>query len=389
MIGGLALGGPRQLGLVAYLLLNANETVSSDALIDVLWGGERRSATTLHVAIARLRKAFASAGEEPLRTVGSGTPDVGPGALDARVFEERAREGERALAGGDSSEHSDSSTTHLASGEGPRSPTSRPRPLPSRKRAASTISGWPRSNCGSRPISPSGATARSPVSSRRWPATSERERIVGQLMLALYRSGRQAEALEAYQRARKRLAEEQGLEPSPALKALQAQILDHAPALEPRRAAPPKAGPPSLPPRLSVEPRAPFVGRAIELDALRELWTGVGATAADRSVFLAGEPGVGKTRLAAEFARVVQRRPPSCMAAATKGWRCRISRSSKRFERRSSSSARRGWPASSAGSHPSSGASGRSLKRWANRCAPILSRSASRSLRRSARCSSR
>lgn len=167
----LALGGPRQLGLVAYLLLNANETVSSDALIDVLWGGERRSATTLHVAIARLRKAFASAGEEPLRTVGSGYRlDVGPGALDARVFEERAREGERALAGGGVESAFGLLNDALGLWRGPALADIASEAFARRKRAASTISGWPRSNCGSRPISPSGATARSPVSSRRWPA---------------------------------------------------------------------------------------------------------------------------------------------------------------------------------------------------------------------------
>ena len=106
-----ALGGPRQLGLVAYLVLNANQTVSAGALIDVLWGAERRSSTTLHVAVARLRKSFASVGEEPLRTVDGGYRlDVGPGGLDAQVFEDGAREGERALARGDAG----SASGHLA-----------------------------------------------------------------------------------------------------------------------------------------------------------------------------------------------------------------------------------------------------------------------------------
>src|SRR5439155_6124649 len=59
-----------------------------------------------------------------------------------------------------------------------------------------------------------------------------RERVRGQLMLALYRSGRQAEALDAYQEARRLLDEELGLEPGESLKALQKSILAHDPSLE-------------------------------------------------------------------------------------------------------------------------------------------------------------
>jgi DNA-binding SARP family transcriptional activator len=65
-----------------------------------------------------------------------------------------------------------------------------------------------------------------------------RERPRAQLMLALYRSGRQAEALAAYQQARKLLADELGLEPSPALRSLEQSILRHDPALQPERAPP-------------------------------------------------------------------------------------------------------------------------------------------------------
>src|SRR5262249_38401157 len=59
-----------------------------------------------------------------------------------------------------------------------------------------------------------------------------RERLAGHLMLALYRCGRQADALEVYQRTRTQLADELGLEPGPALKALQAQILEQASSLD-------------------------------------------------------------------------------------------------------------------------------------------------------------
>src|SRR6266516_4954740 len=59
-----------------------------------------------------------------------------------------------------------------------------------------------------------------------------RERLRGQLMLALYRSGRQAQALDAYQRARRTLVEELGIEPGPELQRLEGQILNHDPALD-------------------------------------------------------------------------------------------------------------------------------------------------------------
>jgi DNA-binding SARP family transcriptional activator/ABC-type branched-subunit amino acid transport system substrate-binding protein/DNA-binding beta-propeller fold protein YncE len=70
-----------------------------------------------------------------------------------------------------------------------------------------------------------------------------RERLWAQLMLALYRSGRQAEALDAYVEARRRFAEELGLEPSPLLAGLQAQVLRHDPALAPRHRSRDLAGP--------------------------------------------------------------------------------------------------------------------------------------------------
>ena len=64
-----------------------------------------------------------------------------------------------------------------------------------------------------------------------------RERLRGQLMLALYRSGRQADALDVYEDGRRVLVEELGLEPSPALRRLERQILDQDPALEDRTGA--------------------------------------------------------------------------------------------------------------------------------------------------------
>jgi tetratricopeptide (TPR) repeat protein len=138
-----------------------------------------------------------------------------------------------------------------------------------------------------------------------------RERLWGHLMVALYRAERQAEALQAYRVVRQILNVELGIEPARALRNLQEQILGQQPELDwasaqrgassPNRPAR-EAGFPT--PSFLTDLGGPFVGRDRELERLGHAWEHV--VAGDRQVVLiGGDPGVGKTRLAAEFARSV------------------------------------------------------------------------------------
>lgn len=237
------LGGEKQRALLAILLLHANEPVSADRLIDDLWG-QRPPPTalkTLQGYISRLRKALddgdqASPGSSNgvLVTRGRGyLLRVESGELDVDRFRGLVEEGRRALAVGDPDEAGRILRAGLALWRGPALPdfTYEAFAQPAIAQAeelqlealeerveADLALGLDRELVGEL----SALIERNPL----------RERVRAQLMLALHRSRRQAEALQVYQEYRRVLSEQLGLDPSPALRRLEASILNRDLSLE-------------------------------------------------------------------------------------------------------------------------------------------------------------
>ena len=162
-----------------------------------------------------------------------------------------------------------------------------------------------------------------------------RESLWGLWMLALYRAGRQADALRAFERVRRLLGDELGLEPSVALRELEQAILLHRPELdwgpadEPASSSSTVAATSAVPlsARLNEAGSAPFVGRRAELVLLLDALQAAREERRRRVVLVSGEPGIGKTALAGVFARAAAGQGTRCCTdAATRTWVCRTSR---------------------------------------------------------------
>ena len=247
-----ALGGDKQRALLALLLLHANEALSSDRLIHELWSGERPpgAAKTLQVHVSRLRKALGRADLVVTREHGYELR-LDPVQLDAHRFERRLAEGRSELAGARPGRAAEALEAGLAEWRG--------RPLddlayePFAQRAIARLDDL-RVAASEQLIEAKLALGRhAEVLADLETLIGEhphREGLRAQLMLALYRCDRQAEALQAYQDTRRSLVEELGLEPGSRLRELEQAILAQSPALAaPAVDAPaePAAGPPAAP----------------------------------------------------------------------------------------------------------------------------------------------
>ena len=135
-----------------------------------------------------------------------------------------------------------------------------------------------------------------------------RERLWAQFMLALYRADRQAEALRAYQKLRRRLGEELGIEPSAELAALEQRILLHEKDLNATRSViqPPRkarSSAISLPAVLAPVPMVGVIGRGTEVEQLRSALAAVVGGTVPHHALVAGEAGIGKSTIVAQVAR--------------------------------------------------------------------------------------
>jgi YVTN family beta-propeller protein len=236
--------GGKQRALLAVLLLRPGESVSIDRLIDALWGARAPASapSSIHAYVSRLRKVLGR--ERVLREAHGYRLVVEPGELDLTRFQRLFASGSERLAQGDADGAADQLRRALALWHGPPLADLTYEPF-----AADEIARLEelRLQALEERIEADLALGRHqqlvPELDTLVREHPLRERLRGQQMLALYRSGRQADALEAYRQARSALVAELGLEPGPALQQLERQILTHDSALEaPGAARPPVAG---------------------------------------------------------------------------------------------------------------------------------------------------
>ena len=223
-------GGPKLRALLVILLLRANESVPRDVLVHELWGEQPPVGAqhSLDVYVSRLRKSLDAAadGSVVMTRPGAYSLRLAEGQLDARRFEQLVGQGRAALAANAPSQAAEKlrsalelwrgqALADLVNRHGPRIEAARLEELrlcAIEDRIDSDLALGRHADVASELAA---LAAVHPL----------RERLHGQLMIALYRSGRQAEALQAYQAARRTLVEELGLEPGPALRRLESAIL--------------------------------------------------------------------------------------------------------------------------------------------------------------------
>jgi DNA-binding SARP family transcriptional activator/class 3 adenylate cyclase len=239
-----SLGGARERAVMALLLLSANRVVSAERLAEDLWGGSapEEAVRSLRVFVSRLRKALREAGgEDVVVTQAPGyMARVDPSALDSARFEVLLARGREQAKRDDHAGASATLSEALALWRGPALADVADAPL---ARAEAARLEEARLGALEERVEADLASGRHGEVVAELEALTRahplRERFWASRMVALYGSGRQAEALRAYQELRRQLTDELGLEPSAALARLEGAILRHEPELDWPPAPPP------------------------------------------------------------------------------------------------------------------------------------------------------
>ena len=283
----------RQPALLAALALRADQVVSAHRLVDVVWGDDALPANPANALQGRISQLRKIVGRDAISQETAGYRlRLDPAGVDAHCFEQLARQGHDRLAAGDAraaitlldqaldlwrgSALAEFVDEPWARGEAARLEERRLVAVEDRFEAALALGRH--------------ATAL-PELDATLAQHPLRERLRKLVMLALYRLGRQSDALETYEEGRRTLEEELGLDPGPELQQLQRDILTHADHLIPAEVEQPAQQRSNLPGRLTS-----FIGRDEHVTQLRTLLDG------SRLVTLIGPGGAGKSRLAVETA---------------------------------------------------------------------------------------
>jgi predicted ATPase/DNA-binding SARP family transcriptional activator len=303
------LGGAKQRSVLALLLLRPGSVVSMDTIIDAIWGASASAgaASTVQVYISQLRRLLEDDPRRP-QLLATQSPGyilrVGAAQLDSLRFKELASRGRACLAAGRFAEAERNLDEALGLWRGTVLTD-----LPDLASAA--------------PVQPEVAR----LDDQRWAALEDRseavlalgrhadlvadlealwakqplrEQLVSHLMLALYRCGRQADALRVYDNLRARLSDELGVDPSLAVRELHQRLLRQDSVLDVPSGMALRPVPPPVPP-------TPLVGREAELETVSRLL----ARDEVRLVTITGTGGSGKTRLALELTHRLWRKRPS------------------------------------------------------------------------------
>ena len=303
----LALGGRKQRAVLAILVLYANEVVSSGRLIDELWGDRppTTAAKTVQVYVSNLRKAL---GDGRLVTRSGGICSLPSPERSTSVTSRRwPRDGRRALRSGEPERALIRLNEALALWRGP--------PLAEfadEQFAQIGISHLEEARVAAmedRIDAELAVGEHASVVAELRALVSEhplRERLRAQMMLALYRSGRQADALEVYRQTRRVLLDDLGLEPGEDLRRLHQAVLEHDPVLE--RVVPAGTFGENGPPHLAVDGGPPVVAAHAP--------TRGSARRPRRAVLIAGAIGLGLVAMAAVAALLTESRAGAVTASA-------------------------------------------------------------------------